>query len=491
MKTLLVMAGRYYGVMARESVKKVVIITSAVIGGLLVLGAAGGTAYALHYSERALPRTTIAGHSISGLDRAAVEGMVKQLADDTVLTIDVAGKTQTASLADMGFSIDVPATVDGIFAPNASVMQRFTALTRAKNIEPVVVRDNKNRDSFIEKIRDLAGESVVQSQVVSNDQGVFTVSPGKAGKDIDRSALEVAMDEAANMLAAHAVTVNVKEVEPTITTDKAQAVADEANAMASVDLTITDGVDNYQPNLVQKASWITVKEENGNLENPIVDHDKVREWVDKAADLAKLDPQPGIDNVDANGTVLAHAKKARDGLTVNNAEAMTDALSQAMTNKTSYSGKFEFDRHTPENLTRPVLAGYQNYVYPASEGEKWVDVNLTTNTATAYEGYNVVHGPVLINHGAVGKETVEGTYQIYLKYEKQTMGCVPGYDYCVKDVPWVMYFVGSYALHGTPWREVFGTGQSEGSSGCVNLPVPEAKWFHGWTEIGTTVVTHH
>ena len=84
-------------------------------------------------------------------------------------------------------------------------------------------------------------------------------------------------------------------------------------------------------------------------------------------------------------------------------------------------------------------AGPERFAYRAAEGEKWVDVNLTDSTLTAYEGYTQVHGPILINHGGVGHETVTGTYHVYLKRAKQDMGCTPEWPFCERDVLTVIH----------------------------------------------------
>ena len=93
--------------------------------------------------------------------------------------------------------------------------------------------------------------------------------------------------------------------------------------------------------------------------------------------------------------------------------------------------------------------------------------------------------------GSPGNETVTGLFHIYLKYDKQDMGCTPEWPYCAKDVPWVSYFHGSYAFHGAPWQDSFGWSGPGGSHGCVNMPVHEAKWVHQWSEMGTPVVSHY
>jgi hypothetical protein len=42
----------------------------------------------------------------------------------------------------------------------------------------------------------------------------------------------------------------------------------------------------------------------------------------------------------------------------------------------------------------------------------------------------------------------------------------------------VMYFQGSYALHGAFWHESFGYTRSHG---CVNLGATDARWLFYWT----------
>ncbi|TAK19003.1 MAG: L,D-transpeptidase, partial [Myxococcaceae bacterium] len=44
---------------------------------------------------------------------------------------------------------------------------------------------------------------------------------------------------------------------------------------------------------------------------------------------------------------------------------------------------------------------------------------------------------------------------------------------------WVMYFEGSFALHGAFWHNGFGAMRSHG---CVNMSPPDARWFYHWTE---------
>lgn len=124
--------------------------------------------------------------------------------------------------------------------------------------------------------------------------------------------------------------------------------------------------------------------------------------------------------------------------------------------------------HTPTSTSTPTNT-------PTPTPEKWIDINLTTQTLVAYEGTK----PVLttkISSGSSKYPTIKGTFRIYLKLDKQTMS---GPDYTTPDVPWVMYFYGNYSLHGAYWHNDFGRPRSHG---CINVPVEEAKWLWYWSD---------
>jgi len=121
---------------------------------------------------------------------------------------------------------------------------------------------------------------------------------------------------------------------------------------------------------------------------------------------------------------------------------------------------------------------------PSPGGEKWIDVNLSTQTLIAYEGSTPVL-QTLISSGVPAHPSPVGTFYIYLKLISQDMS---GPGYYLPDVPYVMYFYDGYAIHGTYWHSSFGQPMSHG---CINLPIPEAGWLYEWTPMGTPVVLHY
>lgn len=118
-------------------------------------------------------------------------------------------------------------------------------------------------------------------------------------------------------------------------------------------------------------------------------------------------------------------------------------------------------------------------------GEKWVDVNLSTQTLIAYEGDKPAFATLTSTGRRESKEkdytTPQGSFRIREKHVAATMDGDVASDgpYSIEDVPWIMYFNGSYALHGAFWHAAFGYVKSHG---CVNLSPADARTMFNWTE---------
>jgi lipoprotein-anchoring transpeptidase ErfK/SrfK/uncharacterized protein YgiM (DUF1202 family) len=125
----------------------------------------------------------------------------------------------------------------------------------------------------------------------------------------------------------------------------------------------------------------------------------------------------------------------------------------------------------------------------ATTGEKWIEVNLSSQTMTVWRGSTKVSSS-LVSTGKPGFSTPTGTFYISTKYTSVTMsGCVNGECWNTPGVPWAMLFrSGGFFIHGAYWHNAFGTVRSHG---CVNLPVPYAEWLYGWTPSGTRVWIHY
>jgi len=107
-------------------------------------------------------------------------------------------------------------------------------------------------------------------------------------------------------------------------------------------------------------------------------------------------------------------------------------------------------------------------------------IDLSDSRLYAYEGDNLVQA-FAVSGGGPGTATPVGAFRIGLRYPRQDMS---GPGYFAPDVPWVQYFHGNYAIHGTYWHNEFGTAVSHG---CVNMRTPDAQWLYFWSQEGTPV----
>ena len=123
--------------------------------------------------------------------------------------------------------------------------------------------------------------------------------------------------------------------------------------------------------------------------------------------------------------------------------------------------------------------------------EKRIEVNLSTQTLTAYEYDQRVFQTKISSGIATARQnpddlstqTPTGEFHILTKYPSKHMGngslfATPE-DYELPGVPWTTFFhEAGYAFHGTYWHDNFGVPMSRG---CVNMRIEEAKWLFRWT----------
>lgn len=121
--------------------------------------------------------------------------------------------------------------------------------------------------------------------------------------------------------------------------------------------------------------------------------------------------------------------------------------------------------------------------FTSENGSPWLQVNLTTQTVSAYRGSTLIKSfPVAT--GKPGHRTDNGVYYVNVKYTLQTMR---GADYITPNVPWISYFNGGEGFHGAPWNTYNINHGIPSSHGCVNMMVSDAKWIYDFAPLGTKV----
>lgn len=136
------------------------------------------------------------------------------------------------------------------------------------------------------------------------------------------------------------------------------------------------------------------------------------------------------------------------------------------------------------DVRHPVLAEPPPEVN-VEAGERWIDVDVRTQTLIAYEGRKPVF-TTLVSTGkgseASTTATPKGTHRIWIKLLSSNMDNLEDENaaryYRMETVPFVQYFSKGAGLHGAFWHRSFGRARSHG---CVNLAPLDAQRLFGWT----------
>jgi L,D-transpeptidase catalytic domain len=121
----------------------------------------------------------------------------------------------------------------------------------------------------------------------------------------------------------------------------------------------------------------------------------------------------------------------------------------------------------------------------AKQGVKWIDISIVSQSMVLWDGTKPVYATLVsTGRGGLGEpgktlSTPRGVFRIYQKHVTTTMDSdVADHEFELRDVPWVMYFKGGYAIHGAYWHDGFGKVRSHG---CVNVAPIDARYVFMWS----------
>lgn len=465
-----------------------------VIAALVVVVGGSTAAYATYYGDRAIPGTTVAGQSVNGMTKQELTDSIEKRAEEYKLNVTVDGAEHEPTLQDVGVSVDAQATAARVMGRSNTAWTRIQNLFRPEDIPLQVNIDDATLNTYIDGLLAELGDAPKNGAIAFDaDAASFKATPATTGHGLDTEAIVEHIKSVAPKLSAEVGEFESIETAPVISTEQAEAAAEEANALVAIPVKIFTEIRSIEPSTEDRAGWVSFEEVDGAAPDTVLNEKAVRDWLQATALSTNDEAKPGIHNVNSRGEVVSTPVEGSPSYTVNNADAVADALVEALRAGEAFEGKFEYTKGEQEFTTRLIADGAENMVYQAAPGEKWIDINLSRNTVSAYEGATIVQGPIAMVPGAPGTETVTGTFRVWHKNPLQTMRGfnLDGTPYETPNVPWATYFHGSYALHGAPWRSSFGWSGPGGSHGCVNMPVSGAKWFYDWADIGTITVSHY
>ena len=125
---------------------------------------------------------------------------------------------------------------------------------------------------------------------------------------------------------------------------------------------------------------------------------------------------------------------------------------------------------------------------------RWIDVNLSTLTITAFQAGKAMY-TAPVTTGKAGYRTPTGTFSVLSRFRVQDMKSANGaaQPYFQPHVEFIQYFYfpGGYALHANYWQPPSIFGRVNMSHGCVGMLRPAAIYFWNFATIGTPVHIHY
>jgi lipoprotein-anchoring transpeptidase ErfK/SrfK len=112
-----------------------------------------------------------------------------------------------------------------------------------------------------------------------------------------------------------------------------------------------------------------------------------------------------------------------------------------------------------------------------ADGETWLDIDVGQQMiALRTTGAGPVY-VTLVSSGLAERPSPLGVYHLQHKLAYRSMGNLPDSadQYFIENVPWAMYFLPNFAIHGAYWHDEFGNRRSHG---CVNLAPRDARYIY-------------
>ena len=199
--------------------------------------------YARMHETTVMPGVAVAGIDLSGLTRAAAEDKLREELPDLStgeLAVTVGTQSETIPYADFDRDYELDYMLDQAFGLGRrgsvvdQVRDQVGLLQSGANVEPVMTMNSQALATRVAALAELAKVEVVDAEI-THFNGTYAVTPASEGTAIDVPAVVDQALSAVNNLspADAAVSVDGTTVVPAVSTEAAQAAADQAEGSSA------------------------------------------------------------------------------------------------------------------------------------------------------------------------------------------------------------------------------------------------------------------
>jgi len=487
-------------------------------GGLLTGGA---YIYAERYKAKIYLGVTVWGEDVGGKSIPEAQKVLTDKIQAYKVTIKAPDQDYVATAEDLGVTYDYEGMItkafaigrtDSVFVSNLKRLRLLAGtidvpfwqkLVKSDQfaVQPVSALAQEKFDQYVVKLSNNI-KITAQDSEVKVTAGQVELKPAIYGREVNLELLKSQIRQSIDGFTDEEISVQTTTVKPAIIDTAAQEVMVQAQSVMKRPVVLTYKGVEYRPNQETVSSWITFTKKTGDAKYTlVVDPTKMKGYFDFLGTKINIYPVSRKVRVE-NGVKQTEVSAGANGTLVDNTQ-LGRAIAAQLPSQASVTLAIP-------TYVAPYKTDYERVII--ADWDKYIDVNLTTQTMTACErgGVNCVAWGIV--SGKNSTPTPVGTWMVMGRNASVNMTdgtyCVDdgnGDDYgrtngtyCLLRVQWVTWFKGGgYAVHDADnWRQPWMYGNTNfyklsGSHGCVNAPNGVAKYIYDWAPIGTPVIVHY
>lgn len=446
---------------------KICMITVSVAAVVYLAGVA-------YFSTHFLWNTTLNGVDVSFLSASQAQYAIEKVIDDYQLEIQTrGGETEIIKGKDIDLDFQLSGTVEQtIQKQNVWLWFIDGWLENANIMEASVTYDIGKLNSQIRALDCLQSNNIVmpvEPQLVKKGNEYVVVEGDAGKKPLEYKVRKVIKESISNLM----VSVDLDEagcyaeLEYDVDDKAVQDALEYLNTIQDMKITyeFQGGEEVLKGSEILK--WVEISKDYEISMND----DDVREFIEQLKEDYEIRGQAIIFHTSYDETVeITSYIRSNELNTDVEVEELLAAVDTAMK-----SGKREFVRGSDDM---------------ASVGDTYIEINLTAQHLYCYkDGIMIFDTDIVSGRPSTGCATPPGVYSIRAK---SSPAILVGATYR-QPVSYWMPFNGGIGLHDATWQSAYG-GQrylSNGSHGCINLPLDAAKFIYEHYSAGDYVVLYH
>ena len=470
-----------------HSTRKRVLIVLGVIIALLAAIYGGG---AWFFSTHFFPNTVLNDQDLSLQPSEVLANQIQNQADSYSLTIEGEGFSYTFKQGETAIDIDPQKIAEDTTKAQDIVMWPIEVF-QTHDISDVVVAsyDEEGLSEVLkEQVKAFNKEQTASKNatiVYDEDAEDFTLKPEVYGTQIDFDKLNTKVAECVKSMRTDCEVSQEDFIMPTVLAADPRTLAALQEAQEkfanNVTLTLNESVKAATIDKEDIASWLYIDDEDFS---PKLEKDSVSAWIDETTE-----------DMNTVGTKRTWTREDGKKCTVSGGtygwKVDTSSLADTVYETLSKGGAKSIDIPCSQSGAAYNGAGKRDW-------GAYVDVDLSQQKARYYsaDGELLHSCDIVSGRPTADRATPTGVY--YLN-SKQSPSTLTGYkpngeiDYETPVEYWMPFVGNSVGLHDATWQSSFGGSRykTNGSHGCVNLSLSDAKWFYNNLPTGTCIITHN